>query len=826
MFQDTFVDVILPLAVAQRFTYSIPDDLVQQVRQGVRVVVPFGKKRLYSAIVYQVHANKPQGFDIKSVIQVIDDDGPIVLPTQLRLWDWIAGYYMCSLGEVMKAALPSALKLESETYVDKTDNEELIYSEAEQQVMFLLDGKNKITIDQIIAKSGVKNPMSVIKSLIAKDAINVSEKLFEEYQPKFEAVLSLSKKYRTSEAINQLLNSLKRAQSQEKLLLGLLAFSKSDNDEQMFQVEVTKRELLSQVDVSSAVVKAMVQKGILEQQMVEVSRIKTFSNQEKEPAKLNEHQQAALESIRQNFENGKVTLLHGVTSSGKTEIYIHLIKQTVDAGKQALYLLPEIALTTQIISRLRNIFGDRVGVYHSKYGDAQRVEVYNGVLNYDVVSNLAQFDVILGVRSSVFLPFRNLGLVIVDEEHENTFKQNNPTPRYNARDVAIVLANIHGANVLLGTATPSIESYHNAKMGKYALVELTERFRNMELPQVRVVDLKKANRDRKLHTHFSSDLLDEIGATLERNEQVILFQNRRGYAPVVECADCGWVPRCEHCDVSLTYHKNTNMLVCHYCGFSLNNPSACPSCEGKNLKMKGFGTEKIEDDLALYFPKARIKRLDLDSTRSKSSYERIIDDFENGEVDILVGTQMITKGLDFDKVSLVGILNADSMLNFPDFRAFEHSYQLMSQVAGRAGRKGRRGLVILQTSQPEHSIVREVVSQDYVLMYEEQIEERRLFNFPPFCRLINISLRHRDNIVLAEHAKVVAAALRKTLGNCVLGPEAPVVARVQNLYIMEIMVKVDPQKSLMQVKEVVDYYLKAIRTQKTSLSVAIDVDPM
>lgn len=821
-----FIDVILPLALPQQYTYSVPAPLVQGLQVGMRVVVPLGKSKLYSALVYKIHQQAPQGYETKDVIQVIDDE-PIVLPLQIKLWEWIASYYLCSLGEVMKAALPSALKLESETYIDRVDCEGFDLTESEQQVMFMLDGAKKFTIQDIVSKSGVRNPMSVVKSLIGKNVIVASERLGEEYKPKVEAYLTLAPPYRNQDVLNELLGGLKRAPAQERVLLGLLSFA--ENPASMVEVKVAKRLLLQRVDASPTVVATLIQKGILVQEMVEVSRIETADTDlGRQPATLNEHQQVALEQIRENFGRRKVVLLHGVTSSGKTEIYIHLVQEAISEGKQVLYLLPEIALTAQIVNRLRNVFGNRVGVYHSKYGDAQRAEVYNGVLSDDDGSNLARYDIILGVRSSVFLPFRNLGLVIVDEEHENTYKQYNPSPRYNARDVAVVLASLHGAHVLMGTATPSVESYYNAQAGKYALVQLSERHRGMELPQVRVVDLKKARRDRKMRSHFSQEIITHIEATLARNEQVILFQNRRGFAPFVECNECGWVPRCEHCDVTLTFHKYSNQLVCHYCGYSYQQPQQCLACGSPSLMLKGFGTEKVEDDLAIFFPNARVARLDLDSTRSRAAYEQFIDKFERGEVDILIGTQMVSKGLDFDRVSLVGILNADNMLNFPDFRAFERSYQLMSQVSGRAGRKGKRGLVILQTAQPDHHIVQQVVAQDYPAMYAGQIAERGNFMYPPFCRLVNISLKHRDKDVLQGIAEAMANGLRQSLGDGVLGPEAPLVARVQNLYILDILVKINREQPLVQVKDLIARYAVALKQGKNlhSLQIAIDVDPM
>lgn len=791
------------------------------------MVVPLQTRKMYAGIVYRLHNNKPQGVDIKDIIQVIDQH-PIVLPIQFKLWEWISQYYMCTLGEVMKAALPAALKLESETYLEPaTDSfEPANLTPPEQQVMFFLRDKKKHTIQDVVAKSGVKGAIKVIKALISKDLVEVVERLGQNYQPKTVPFISFTPQYQNHDALNTLIDNLKRAPQQEKLIMAML--SSGAAGDKILEVEVRQSTLLKRLDLSSSVVNTLIVKGILKRRMVEVSRIERHDSLGKSPAALNEAQQKALDDINKQFETHGVTLLHGVTSSGKTEIYIHLMAQTLEAGRQVLYLLPEIALTAQIINRLRNVFGERVGIYHSKYGDARRAEVYNGVINHDPASQLARYSIILGVRSSVFMPFNNLGLIIVDEEHENTYKQDNPAPRYNARDVAVVLGQFHGAKVLLGTATPSIESFYNAQFGKYGFVELSTRFRNMALPEVKVVNLRKARRDRQMHSHFSQTLIQAIDHTLQAHEQIILFQNRRGFAPVVECDECGWVPHCEHCDVALTYHKFTNQLVCHYCGFSIKPPTQCLACGSKVLKTKGFGTEKLEDELAIIFPNARIKRLDLDTTRSRMAYETIIDDFQNGDIDVLIGTQMVTKGLDFDRVSLVGILNADSMLNYPDFRAFERSYQLMSQVCGRAGRKGRRGLVILQSAQPEHTIVQEVVNQQYTKMYNEQIAERLKFKFPPFCRLIGISLRFRDKYLLAQIARDCASWLRESLGNGVLGPEPPLVERVQNLYIQEILVKVDRSQALNQVKELIAYYTGALRQRKDakSLQIYIDVDPM
>lgn len=820
--ENWFVDVILPLALPKTYTYSIPTNLVGEVNVGMRVIVSFGKKKLYAALVYRVHQQAPEKYQTKDILQLIDE-APIVLPTQLKFWEWIADYYMCTLGEVMKAALPSALKMESDTYIGKTELEDIDLTDNEQIILHLLDSKKKLTIQDIVAKVDFKNPMGVIKSLLNKQAISINEEIENDYQPKVEYFISLSQEYRTNDALNTLLEGMKRAPAQQKLILALLSLA--DNPKEMLNFRISKKLIQERVDVSTGVLTALIQKGVLVQEEQTVSRLSTSNDDTFRPATLNETQKEAFLKIQEMFQSQNVVLLHGVTSSGKTEVYIHLIQDAINKGQQVLYLLPEIALTAQIINRLRKIFGNRVGVYHSKFNDSQRVEVYNGVLATD--ANLANFDIILGVRSSVFLPYRNLGLIIVDEEHENTYKQYNPAPRYNARDAAIVLASIHNAKVLLGTATPSIETYFNARTGKYGLVELSERYLGMELPEIRVVDVRDARKRKQMKSHFSDVLLREIDVALSNNEQVILFQNRRGFAPFIECGECAWVPHCEHCDVTLTYHKSTNQLVCHYCGYSFQQPHECLACGSGNLQPKGFGTEKVEDELSIFFPNAVIERVDLDSTRSRTAYERIIGDFESGHINILIGTQMITKGLDFDRVSLVGILNADNMLNFPDFRAFERSYQLMSQVSGRAGRKGRKGLVIMQTAQPEHPVIKQIIQHDYLEHYASQIEERKNFHYPPFYRLISISLKHKDKELLNQVSTFLANGLKHNLGENVLGPESPLVGRVQGLFIMNILVKVSREQPLLRIKELINYYINGLKQRKElyALVVSIDVDP-
>ncbi|MGD9977778.1 MAG: primosomal protein N' [Bacteroidales bacterium] len=820
--ENWFVDVILPLALPKFFTYSIPQDLVSEVKPGVRVIVPFGKKKLYAALTYKLHQQTPEKYQTKEVLQVIDEE-PIVLSPQLQLWEWIADYYMCTMGEVMKAALPSALKMESDTYVEKTEIENIELTDNEQLLLYLLDSKKKLTIQQIVARVNFKNPMGVIKTLLNKHALSITEKIENEYQPKVEPYVSFAQEYLGNDTLSNLLDSMKRAPAQQRLILGLLALSGNPADIQ--KVRIPKKLMLERIDVSPGVFDSLVKKGVLVQEQQEISRLQNEKNDTVNPATLNQTQSQAYSQIQEAFKEHGVVLLHGVTSSGKTEVYIHLIEKALKDGRQVLYLLPEIALTAQIINRLRRVFGNRVGIYHSKYGDAQRVEIYNGTLAS--TGNLTNFDIILGVRSSIFLPFRNLGLIIVDEEHENTYKQFNPAPRYNARDSAIMLASIHKAKVILGTATPSVETYHNAQVGKYRLVELTERYRGIEMPEVKVVDIREARFRKRMKSLFSDELLDEINRVLSSKEQVILFQNRRGFAPFIECGECAWVPHCEHCDVTLTYHKSTNQLICHYCGYSYQLPHECFACGSTNLQPKGFGTEKVEDELKIFFPDAAIERIDLDTTRSRLAHERIINDFEKGHIDILIGTQMITKGLDFDRVSLVGILNADNMLSYPDFRAFERSYQLMSQVSGRAGRKGHRGLVIIQTSQPHHPVIHQIIENNYAEHYTTQINERKNFRYPPFYRLISLSLKHKNRELVVQASELLANGLKHILGENVLGPEPPLIGRVQGLYIMNILVKISREQPLARIKELISYHINGIKQRQElyALTISVDVDP-
>lgn len=820
MTSQLYADVILPLALQATYTYSVPFEMEKMIQPGVRVVVSFGQRRLYSALVYRVHSEKPQVQQVKDILQVIDTT-PIVLPSQYKLWEWLAEYYMCSLGEVMKAALPSGLKMESDTYIASGDFDEIDLSDEEMTLIHLLGQKRKLTIQQLTQKSGLKHPMSVIKSMLERKLLFITEDIESDYRPKTENYIALAPEYSDEKKLCELIDSLKRAPAQQRLILAIASQATTPND--LSTARVLRKTLLEKVDVSASVLKSLIDKGFIVQDEVEISRIDNANSDPptRNPLALEDFQINALNEIQNQFSSHDVVLLHGVTSSGKTELYIHLINQALQNGKQVLYLLPEIALTTQIINRLRKVFGDRVGVYHSKFSDSQRVEVYLKMLSEE------PFDVILGVRSSIFLPFSNLGLVIVDEEHENTFKQYNPAPRYHARDTAIVLAKQVGAKVLLGTATPAVETYFNAKSGKFGLVKMLERFSGLELPRTIVVDTRDARKRKRMKSHFSDTLLSAIENALSQKEQVILFQNRRGYAPFIECADCGWVPHCEHCDVTLTYHKYTNQLTCHYCGFGMEQMGSCLACGSTNLQPKGFGTEKVEDELSVFFPDAVIERIDLDSTRSRSSYERIISGFEQGKIDILVGTQMVSKGLDFDRVSLVGILNADNMLNFPDFRAFERSFQLITQVSGRAGRKGKQGLVIIQTAQPDHPVIKSVTGNNFFTFWEWQLAERNRFHYPPFYRLVRITLKHKDKHHLEDTAENLAKTLRHSLGENVLGPEPPIISRVQGLYILEILVKIKREQPLQRIKEFIRYSITMLKQKRetSTVVIAIDVDP-
>ena len=815
-----YVDVILPLPLPKSFTYSLPDEYAEEVKIGCRVVVPFGRKKFYTAIVRNVHYCAPTEYEVKDISTLLDAS-PILLPNQFKFWEWIADYYLCTQGDVYKAALPSGLKLESETIVEYNPDfvADAPLPEREQRILDLLAVNSQQCVTKLEKDSGVKNILTAIKSLLDKEAIFVKEELRRTYKPKTEARVRLAGTA-DEKRLHILFDILSRAPKQLALLMKYVECSGILGDGA--PKEISKKELLQRANVAPAVLNGLVDKKIFEIYYHEIGRLDKQEKEVVEVNALNEFQQQAYDEIVQSFREKNVCLLHGVTSSGKTEVYIHLIEQAIRQGKQVLYLLPEIALTTQITERLQRVFGSRLGIYHSKFPDAERVEIWRKQLGEN------GYDIILGVRSSVFLPFRNLGLVIVDEEHENTYKQQDPAPRYHARSAAIVLAAMYGAKTLLGTATPSIESWQNAMDGKYGFVQLKERYKEIQLPEIIPVDIKELHRKKRMVGQFSPLLIQYMKEALEQKEQVILFQNRRGFAPMIECRTCGWVPKCKNCDVSLTYHKGINQLTCHYCGYTYQLPKACPACEGTELVNRGFGTEKIEDDIKVLFPEAAVARMDLDTTRTRSAYEKIIADFEQGKTDILIGTQMVSKGLDFDHVSVVGILNADTMLNYPDFRSYERAFQLMAQVAGRAGRKNKRGRVVLQTKSIEHPIIHQVIANDYEDMVGGQLAERQMFHYPPYYRLVYVYLKNHNEALLDQMAAVMANKLRAVFGSRVLGPDKPPVARIQTLFIKKIVVKIEQNAPMGRARELL------LRIQREmiedehykSLIIYYDVDPM
>lgn len=754
-----YVDVILPLPLEGTFTYSVPESMVAQVRMGVRVLVPLGRSKTYTAMAVRLHSEKPE-FETRPIIQVIDAE-PVLIEQQLRLWQWISTYYMSPIGDVFKAALPAGLKAE------------------------------------------------------------------ENYRPKTVRCVTLPANLRSEQSLHMALTILKRALKQHQTFstyLELSHWSEIDGETPPAHIaEIACDELQNAANASDAVLRQLIQRNFLELYHREVGRLNTTGEYHPERIQpLSAAQQAAEDSILKQFNEKNVVLLHGVTSSGKTEIYIHLIKKAIDEGKQVLYLLPEIALTVQMTRRLQNVFGSRLGIYHSKYSDAERVEIWKKQLSSE------PYDVILGARSAVFLPFTRLGLVIVDEEHETSFKQQDPAPRYHARSTAIMLARMYeGAKVLLGTATPSMESYHNACTGKYGYVQLTTRYKDVAMPEIRVVDTKDLYHRKMMRGAFSPDLLEAMRTALRNKKQVLLFQNRRGFAPMVECKVCGWVPKCKNCDVSLTYHRSMNLLTCHYCGYTYPVPKQCPNCESTELLGRGYGTEKIEDRVRELFPEARIARMDLDTTRSAGAYGRIIDDFSCGRTDILIGTQMITKGLDFSGVTVVGILNADTMLNYPDFRAYEQAFQMLSQVSGRAGRRDERGLVILQTKSADLPVIQQVVAGDFQTFARDLLEERSMFRYPPFYHLVYVYLRHRNEQLVDSATIEMASRLRQAFADRVLGPDKPAVARVKTESIRKIVIKLEQGINLPLARQCMAEARTQLLQDKryAAMTVFFDVDP-
>jgi primosomal protein N' (replication factor Y) len=784
-----FINVILPIPLPKLFTYQITEAESQFLKKGMRVAVEFGKSKIYTALVYEIHQVPPKGYDAKDIHQILDET-PIVNEIQLKHWKWISDYYMCTLGDVYRAALPSAFLLESETIILKNESftDESILDNDQFLIFEALQNHSQLTINQTIEILGKKTVFPILKSMIEKEAINLKEQIYEQYKPKLVKYVRVNPLY-TEDKLQELLESLSRSKKQREAILSY------------FQLEISTKKPIKATDLieashtSVAVVKALVEKEILEFYFIQMDRV-NFKGETSDFKELNEYQKTAFGEIKKSFETKDVSLLFGITSSGKTEVYVELIQEVLDKGEQILYLLPEIALTTQLIDRLQNYFGEKVAVFHSKYSMNERVEVWNNVLN-----SKSKAQIILGARSSLFLPYSNLGLIIVDEEHETSYKQFDPAPRYHARDAAIVLAHMHQAKTLLGSATPSIESYQNAIEDKYGLIRLDRRYGNVLLPEIELVDIKEKHRKKRMNGHFSDRLMTLINEAIEAKEQVILFQNRRGFSPIVECKTCGISPQCPNCDVSLTYHKFKNELRCHYCSHHQAMQYSCGACGSQELNTKGFGTEQIELELKELLPEVTIGRMDLDTTRGKYGYQKIIGQFQAQEIDILVGTQMLSKGLDFSNVSLVGVLNADNMLNFPDFRAHERSFQLMVQVSGRAGRAKKRGKVAIQTFNPYHQILQQVSTNSFEEMFKEQLQERRQYHYPPYYRMVKIVLKHRDFTRVDNGMAWLGKALTNVFKENILGPTTPAVARIRNQYIQNVIIKIPPTQSLKVTKE-------------------------
>jgi primosomal protein N' (replication factor Y) len=815
--QTLFVEVILPLAIAKNYTYRVPFELNDSVAIGKRAVVQFGKSKLYTAIIAGIGTRPPDKYEAKYLVELLDDK-PVVTHEQLHFWQWIADYYMCNLGEVMNAALPSALKLASETKIVLNKDFEFDRSalhDKEFLIVEALEIQPELTVSDIVKLLGQKQVMPLLKILFEKNIINISEEVSERYKPRRRTFITLNPIYNNPDQRQELFAILeKKAPKQADAVLAYLKLSRQ-------QKSISKSELIEESGAGDASIKSLIEKEIFIPEYKNVSRLYYEEEEAIGNFELSEQQQFGLQSISDQFGEKDVVLLHGVTSSGKTQLYIRLIEEMINSGKQVLYLLPEIALTTHIIERLRMYFGADIGVYHSRFNDSERVEVWQKVLNHE-------YKVVLGARSSVFLPFNDLGLIIVDEEHETSYKQYDPAPRYNARDAAIFLANMHAGKVLLGSATPSFESYYNARTHKYGFVELTERFGGVEMPMIEIVSIAEETKKKTIQSHFTSVLIADIQQALANKEQVILFQNRRGYAPVLMCKTCAYTPKCINCDVSLTYHKSSGKLHCHYCGYREDSPSVCPACGSTHLEYKGFGTEKIEDDLSLLLPDARIARMDLDTTRSKNSLQLILNNLEEKKIDILVGTQMVAKGLDFADVTVIGIINADSLLKFPDYRANERSFQMLAQVSGRAGRRGKQGKVVIQTYDPNHRVIKQVIENDYADLYFTEMSERKSFNYPPFSRIINLDIKHKHPEVLYNQAQYLGNELRKHFGERVIGPQPPLVSRIRNYYIQSILLKFEKDAvSINKAKAIIRDVITQFQTTKLSKGSIVqpDVDP-
>jgi primosomal protein N' (replication factor Y) len=820
-----FADVILPVPIHQAFTYRVPFELNEQVQFGQRVIVPFGKNKLTTGIIVRIHQEIPTVYQAK-YIEYLLDDSAIITERQFEFWKWISSYYMAPIGDVMNAALPSNFKLASETKIVLHPEFDASYDqldERESNVVDALEINDEIDLKELSEIIGIKTIQPLIKRLIERRIVVTKEEISNRYSPKTIMCFVIHPNIQEEETLHEMLGQLEQNPRSSKQVEALLILIKESMDQGGLEVPVPKKKIL-EAGASVSALNTLEKNGIITSERFQVDRLENQKKETKAFKELTDAQQKAYDEINHSFETTKVTLLHGVTGSGKTEIYVQLIQDYLEQGKQVLFLLPEIALTTQLIQRLSSYFGELVGVYHSRFNQNERVEIWNKVLNND----LSQYRIVLGARSAVFLPFQDLGLIIVDEEHESSFKQYDPSPRYNARDSAIVLGHFHNAKVLMGTATPALETYYNAKSEKFGLVELNERFKGMRLPEILCADLRKERQQKNMQSHFSTFLIDEMRNALNNQEQIILFQNRRGYTPLWSCEICSWTPKCKNCDVSLTYHKHGNLLKCHYCSHTSAPIGSCPACGSNRLKMIGFGTEKVEDELSIIFPDKVIKRLDLDTTRTKNAYEEILDDFENRKIHILIGTQMVSKGLDFDNVSLVGILDADMLLKRPDFRAYERSYQLMSQVAGRAGRKQKRGKVIIQTSDPDHWVIKLVEQHDYRNFYKNEIIERENYFYPPFYKLITLTIKHKEEAQVERAASELANTLRSIFKERVLGPEFPIIKRIQNQFLKEIKLKIERTAPDKKVKERIAALLDEFYSKPANrvIKVVVDVDPL
>jgi primosomal protein N' (replication factor Y) len=819
-----FAELLLPVPIPRLFTYRIPRVLQEKVLVGQRAIVQFGDRKILTGLIASIHKLPPTDYEAKYVLELLDNY-PVVTEIQFKLFRWIADYYLCTLGEVMNAALPSGLKLSSESMVQLHPSfnlEESTIEFTDRELQLLKHLANEAMDYSSISKAlGVKNLYSILKSLVYKDAIILYEEVKEKYKPKTEKKIRLTSEYNKSQALEILFETLAAKPKQESVLLKYLQEVPVLAHPESNRGGISKKKLLSD-DLSESSLSTLIRNNIFEEFEVIVSRFPDEAKAAAHAVQLSEDQLRVQREIFKNFQENKITLLRGITGSGKTEIYINLIRQALDAGSQVLYLLPEIAVTTQIVQRLKKIFGEMVGVYHSRFSDNERVEVWNGILN-------GKYKFIIGVRSSIMLPFDNLGLIIVDEEHDPSYKQQEPAPRYNARDVAMVMGQMHYSKVLLGSATPSVETFYHAQQNKYGYVILDKRFGDAQLPTVELADMGQERRQKTNKGEFSGLLLRRIDETLAKKEQVIIFQNRRGYSPMVNCEDCGWIPKCVNCSVSLTYHQYKHALICHYCGYRQPLPHECPTCSSTRIKTMGYGTEKLEEELNLHFPEARVQRMDLDTTRSKAGYENIIDQFEREETNILVGTQMVTKGLDFNHVNLVGIFNADRMMHFPDFRSYERAFQLITQVSGRAGRRDKPGTVVIQTSNPKHPLLNTIISQAHEEFYESQLQDRYLHDYPPFTRLIELTIKHTDKKVCRVTADAVAEALRAKLTSAkVFGPGEPMISKIRNQFLLSILIKIPKGKSdLINQKHIVQSEIDELLKLKEHRNsrVIIDVDP-